>query len=285
LSLRLRRLDNKLVHRSGLGCDNKRDDDAADSEIHELETLPLGNHIRHLLLVLRDTDHKDPQLTSDVAQYYSSQAAFILDRTPCLQSLEIVARFGNWGDEVNLSLDFCQALSRLIDLRTLQLRGFSIPAGCPTLGNVEHIQTNAKVHSFECLPRLKDLRQDPDYFSPDYHIPSDVLARLEVLHFCPSEESEDLALLVRGFKEIKNLASKQPLALRELVITGYPLSDGLLEILDVIASPHLHTFVCFGTFFRINGANYDELVWAVRRAFPNLTNLVFECLKTEKEDD
>jgi len=159
-------------------------------KFYELAMLPLGNHIRRLYLALRDTESPCVAL-----QDYDLIAASILEQSPCLQSLYIFAGLGSRGNNPDLPLESCWALSSLKDLRVLQLRGLSIPANCPMLRNVEHIQTDAEIHTFKCLPKLKDLHQNPDMFPSGYNIPSRVLTRLEVLHYCTPDDIEQRALL------------------------------------------------------------------------------------------
>jgi len=50
-----------------------------------------------------------------------------------------------------------------------------------------------------------------------------------------------------------------PIALRKLVLNGYPYADELLDIVHGLASPLLHTFVCF--WLAVGGvAAYDKVV-------------------------
>lgn len=196
LSLCMQRKDDKLVHQRGSKFPNRDDKKNLNmAEIHEITALPLGNHILHLCLALREYKYCSFEDMNTLSQKYCDDAAPILYGTPRLQTLQISASFGSFGNDFDLSLNFCQALSSLTDLHTFQLRGLSIPAHCPMLNNVEHIQTDAKIYSFKPLPRLKDLRQHPDMFAPGYDIPSDVLARLEVLHYCSPDYSDERALL------------------------------------------------------------------------------------------
>lgn len=65
-------------------------------------------------------------------------------------------------------------------------------------------------------------------------------------------------------------------ALRELVLNGYPNFNELRDIVHALASPHLHTFVCFGLYFGDkNKDGYEEVVEALKKACPNLTTLDF----------
>jgi hypothetical protein len=74
---------------------------------------------------------------------------------------------------------------------------------------------------------------------------------------------------------MKNYApSDCPIVLRELVLNGYPDADELLDIVHGLATPHLHTFVCFGL-FRGDEADHKEIMKALGKAFPNLTTLDF----------
>ena len=66
----------------------------------------------------------------------------------------------------------------------------------------------------------------------------------------------------------------RPIALQELVFIGYPGLHQLLDIVDGLATPDLRTFVCFGL-LRDDGADHDEAMKAIRKAFPNLTTLDF----------
>jgi hypothetical protein len=66
----------------------------------------------------------------------------------------------------------------------------------------------------------------------------------------------------------------RPIALQELVFNGYPDLHQLLDIVDGLATPDLRTFVCFGL-FRDDGADHDDAMKAIRKAFPNLTTLDF----------
>lgn len=201
LSLYLRRCkDDTLVHqpRSGFplcgDVDDKQEYSAAD--IHEIAKLPLGNHIRHLRLALREFTYHGFEVLTKMSQEYCDDAAPILYGVPCLQSLKVSAIFGSTGHPgFNLSPTFCQALASLQYLHTLKILGLTIPAGCPTLPSVEHIQTDAEICSFESFPRLKDLRQVPDRPVPNYIIPGNVLAQLEILHYCPPYIVDECALL------------------------------------------------------------------------------------------
>ena len=191
LHLHLGRQDKKFVCYQSGSKFPQRDDRKEDSaEIHELATLPLGSHIRHLRVCPRDPEFEIAFIVAR-AQDYIDGVVSILTQTPCLQSLDICARF---GVDFTLPPDFYQAISGLKDLHTLVLRGIPIPANCPILRNVERIQTNAIIHSFECLPQLRDLRQIPYKFT-GYNIPSDVLTRLEVLHYCSLDNIDQSALL------------------------------------------------------------------------------------------
>jgi hypothetical protein len=192
LSLRIRHQDGRFTHQRGSNFLNNDEEKKNTAEIHELATLPLGDHILHLRLALRDYDFK---ALDTISQEYCDSAAPILYGTPRLQSLEISGRFSSCGNDFDLSPAFCRALSSLRDLRTIQLRGLSIPSDCPNLDNVEYIQTDAKIHSFKSLPRLRDLRQNPNMFAPGYNIPSDMLARLEVLHHCSPDNIDERVLL------------------------------------------------------------------------------------------
>lgn len=195
ISLRIRYKDEKFIHQRGSIFSSDDEEKKITAKIHELPTLPLGDHILHLSLALREPEHRGYNDLVAVSQKYCDGAAPILYETPRLQSLMLSARFVNSGDDFNLSPAFCRALSSLRDLHTIRLWGLSIPPDCPTLDNLVHIQTNAKIHSFESLPRLRDLRQDPDMFAPGYYIPSNTLARLEVLHYCSPDYIDERALL------------------------------------------------------------------------------------------
>jgi len=270
LHLHMGRQDKKFVYYQSGSNFPQRDDRKEDAaEIHELPTLPLGGHIRHLRVCLRDPEFETAFMVAR-SRDYTDKVVSILTQTPCLQYLDICARFG-----INFTLppDFYQALSGLKDLRTLVLRGIPIPANCPTLRNVERIQTNAIIHSFECLPQLRDLRQIP-YMFTGYNIPSDVLTRLEVLHYCSLDNIDQSALLPKVCQEMKNAPSKGTSALRELVFNGYPSHTELLDILYGLASPYLRTFVSFGL-FRGGDADYNELMGIIRKVFPKLTTLDF----------
>jgi len=70
----------------------------------------------------------------------------------------------------------------------------------------------------------------------------------------------------------------RPIALQELVFNGYPDLHRLLDIVDGLATPDLRTFVCFGLFSAHgadHGADHDEAMKAICKAFPNLTTLDF----------
>jgi len=274
-----RRRDNILVHqpRSAFPPCNIIDDEKEYSaaDIHEIAQLPLGNHLRHLRLALRELTHYNFEALTTLSQEYCDDAAPIIYGVPCLQSLKVSARFGSLSRDFNLSPAFCLALASLQYLHTLKLLGLTIPADCPTLPRVEHIQTDAKIYSFESLPRLRDLRQVPDGSVPGYNIPSTTLAQLEILHYCPPGNSDERALLPQVCREMKNNApSDRPLALRELVLNGYPQPSELLDIVHGLASPHLRTFVCFGLACD-NKADYDEIIGVLGKAFPSLTALEF----------
>lgn len=171
-----------LCYKSGSDLPAQRDDrKESTAEIYELATMPLGNHIRHLRVCLKNPEFEMASIyMASRARDYTDQVVSILTQTPSLQSLDICARF---GIDSQLPPHFYQTLSGLNDLRTLVLRGIPIPVNCPALCNVERLETNAIIHSFECLPRLRDLRQIPCMFT-GYDIPRDVLTRLEVLHYC-----------------------------------------------------------------------------------------------------
>lgn len=91
-------------------------------------------------------------------------------------------------------------------------------------------------------------------------------------------------------QELKNDAHvNPPIALQELVFDGYPDIRHLLDIVRGLATPYLHTFVCFGL-FHDDVAQHDEAMKAIRKAFPNLTTLVFPKPKSKhnhlsEEDD
>jgi hypothetical protein len=196
LSLCVRVEDGVLIHQRGSSYPRK-DNQYNVEETHKFATLPLGNHIRYLRLAIRDNDfgYHDFQELTKRSQEYCDAAALIFHKTSHLQSLVVSARFGHCGNDFNLSLIFCQALASLTNLRILKLEGLSIPADCPVLTHVKHIQTNAMIHSFKCLPQLTDLRQDPDMFALGYNIPKDTLARLEVLHYCSPDYIYERTLL------------------------------------------------------------------------------------------
>ncbi|KIM86011.1 hypothetical protein PILCRDRAFT_816557 [Piloderma croceum F 1598] len=279
LSLHMRRrYDNTLVH---LHCSdlspsaNEGMEEGARVDTCEIANLPLGNHIRHLRLALRESKYHSFEALTTLSQEYCDDTAPILYEVPCLQSLRLYARFSSCGNDFNLSPIFCQALSSLKHLHTLEIWGLTIPADCPTLPAVERIQTNGKIHSFKSLPRLKDLRQAPEMFAPGYHIPKDTLARLKILHYCPPDDINECALLPQVCRELKNDRHiNRPIALQELVFNGYPDPHQLLDIVRGLATPDLHTFVCFGL-SRGDVADHDEAMKAVRKAFPNLTTLDF----------
>jgi hypothetical protein len=199
LSLHMRRHhDNTLVH---LHCSDLHPSaegmevEGAGVDICEIANLPLGNHIRHLRLALRDSKYHIFEALTTLSQEYCDDAAPILYEVPCLQSLRVYARFSSCGNDFDLSPAFCQALSSLKHLHTLEIWGLTIPADCPTLPGVERIQTNGKIHSFKSLPLLKYLRQVPVMVAPGYHIPKDTLARLKILHYCPPEDIDEGVLL------------------------------------------------------------------------------------------
>jgi len=197
LHMRRRRHDDTLVHLHcpDLSLSAKDMEEGPGVDICEIANLPLGNHIRHLRLALRDTKYHDFSDLTTLSQEYCDDAAPILYEVPCIQSLRIYARYGSCGNEFDLSPTFCQALSCLKHLNTLEIRGLTIPADCPTLPGVERIQTNGTIHSFQSLPQLKDLRQVPDMFAPGYHIPKDTLTRLQILHYCPPDDIGEAMLL------------------------------------------------------------------------------------------
>ena len=68
--------------------------------------------------------------------------------------------------------------------------------------------------------------------------------------------------------------SDHPIRLRELVLSGYPQTSELLDIIHALASPRLRTFVCFGLTCS-DMADYDQVIGVLRRASPNLTTLEF----------
>ena len=72
----------------------------------------------------------------------------------------------------------------------------------------------------------------------------------------------------------RDAPSDHPLLLRELVLTGYPRHNELLDIVYGLASPHLHTFVCFGLGYG-DEVQYDDIVEIIGKVFPNLTTLIF----------
>jgi hypothetical protein len=82
-----------------------------------------------------------------------------------------------------------------------------------------------------------------------------------------------------GLKELKELKGRDALSeyalpLRELVLTGYPRHSKLLDIVHGLASPHLHTFVCFGLGYG-DEHQYNDIVGVIGKVFPNLTTLTF----------
>jgi hypothetical protein len=68
--------------------------------------------------------------------------------------------------------------------------------------------------------------------------------------------------------------SDRPIGLRELVLTGYPRPNEILDIIYGLASPRLRTFVCFGLACH-DVADYDQIIGILRQASPNLTTLEF----------
>jgi len=196
LHMRRRRHDNTLVHlHSSLRAEDEDMEKGAGVDICEIANLPLGNHIRHLRLVLRDTkNHSFSDLTT-LSQEYCDDAAPILYGVPCIQSLRVYAKYGSYNNYSDLSPIFCQALSSLKYLHTLDISGHVIPAYCPTLPGVECIQTNRAIQSFESLPQLKYLRAAADMDARGYHIPKDTLVRLKLLHYHPPVNIHDAALL------------------------------------------------------------------------------------------
>jgi len=148
LSLRIRHQDGKFTHQRGSNFSNNDDEKKNTAEIHELATLPLGDHILHLRLALREPKYHNFKALVTISQEYCDGAAPILYGTPRLQSLEVTGSFSSCGNDFDLSPAFCRALSSLRDLRTIQLRGLSIPPDCPILDNVEYIQQMQKfIHS------------------------------------------------------------------------------------------------------------------------------------------
>ena len=193
LSLHMRRgRDNTLVH-IPRDIDDMKEQSVAD--VHDIANLPLGNHIRHLRLALREFKYHSFEALTMLSQEYCDDAAPILCEVPYLQSLMVSAKFDSCGNSFDLSPTFCRALSSLQYLHTLHIQGLTIPVDCPALLCVEHIQTNAEIHSFKSLPRLRDLRQVPDMFAPGYNIPRKTLAQLEILHYCSPDNINERALL------------------------------------------------------------------------------------------
>jgi hypothetical protein len=123
LSLRIRHKDGKMGYyrASDFIPDSDSSKQGTVVEVHELATLPLRNHIRHLRLILRDSSY-DSDINLMHRLVYGDDATCILDRTPCLQTLEVSVRYTGWVGEFFLSTDFCRALSRCNDLRVLQLQ-------------------------------------------------------------------------------------------------------------------------------------------------------------------
>jgi hypothetical protein len=202
LYMRRRHRDNILVHqpRSGwppCNISNDAEEEYSESaaEVHEIMMLPLGNHVRHLRLALRELNYYSFEAVTTLSQEYCDDAVPIIRGVPFLQSLKISGRFNQPDHAFNLSPAFCQALATLQHLHTLKILGLTIPADCPILGWVEHMQTDAQIHSFESFPRLKDLRYVPEAPLLSYAIPSNVLARLEILHYYPPDKDDDRALL------------------------------------------------------------------------------------------
>jgi hypothetical protein len=72
----------------------------------------------------------------------------------------------------------------------------------------------------------------------------------------------------------RDAPSHYPLPLRELVLTGYPRPDDLLDIVHGLASPNLHTFVCFGLGY-CDEVQYNDIIGVIGKVFPNLTTLEF----------
>jgi hypothetical protein len=57
------------------------------------------------------------------------------------------------------------------------------------------MQTDVQIHSFESFPQLKDLHYVPEASLLSHNIPSNVLTRLEILHYYPPDKDDDCALL------------------------------------------------------------------------------------------
>jgi hypothetical protein len=72
----------------------------------------------------------------------------------------------------------------------------------------------------------------------------------------------------------RDAPSDHLLLLRELVLTGYPRHSELLDIVHGLASPHLHTFVCFGLGYG-DEVQYKDIIEVIGKVFPNLTTLIF----------
>jgi hypothetical protein len=201
LYMRRRHRDNILVHQPRSGwpsCNTSNDEEnysESAAEVHEIGALPLGSHVRHLRLALREFNYYSFEAVTTLSQEYCDNAVPIIRGVPFLQSLKISARFNQSDHAFNLSPAFCQALATLQHLHTLKILGLTIPADCPILRWVEHMQTDTQIHSFESFPRLKDLRYVPEAPLLSYSIPSNVLARLEILHYYPPDKDDDCALL------------------------------------------------------------------------------------------
>jgi hypothetical protein len=201
LYMRRRCRDNILVHQPRAGwppCNTSNDEEdysESAAKVYEIATLPLGSHVRHLRLALRELNYYGFDTVTTLSQEYCDDAVPLIHGLPALQSLKISARFNQPDHVFDLSPAFCQALASLKHLRTLKILGLAIPVDCPTLLGVEHIQTDAHIHSFESFPRLKDLRYVPEASHLSYNIPSNVLARLEILHYYPPDKDDDRALL------------------------------------------------------------------------------------------
>lgn len=160
----------------------------------ELSTAPFGDGTRRLTLSLfvyegltyAQANQQALDATTDAA------ADAILARVPNLVALEVHVRVTHSGNSYPVSEKLARAMSALPSLVDLSFSGCHLP-DIPSLHfpHVRRIQTDHVITSFDPFPNLRELRNDQHWLEQDaYHIPVDVFRKLEVLHYCPPDNTE-----------------------------------------------------------------------------------------------